>query len=83
MDHEMNLKEARNILGEKICLMGNSNPNDTFVLRESGEVEEESIQTIRKAGRKGSFILSSGCSIPAIVSPEKFVRWSRREESLN
>jgi len=70
LDHKVNLGYARNILGEKLCLMGNLNPTDTLIFKQPNEVEEESIQTIFKGGKKGCFILSSGCSVPAITPAE-------------
>ena len=70
LDHKVDLRYARNILGHKICLMGNLNPSDTLVFKSAAEVEEESIQTISEAGRSGSFILSSGCGVPIVTPPE-------------
>lgn len=70
LDHKVDFYYARKILGEKICLMGNLDPHKTLILKGPNEVEKESIEMILKAGKKGGFILSSGCSVPALTRPE-------------
>ena len=49
--------------------MGNLKPIDTLVFKNADEVYEEARALISTIGPY-NFILSSGCSIPAIAPPE-------------
>jgi uroporphyrinogen decarboxylase len=83
LDQKVDLGYARNLLGQRVCLMGNVDPTYTLPFKKPEEVEEESKQAILKAGMNGSFILCSGCGVPAITPPENIramVRAARNEE---
>lgn len=82
LDTKVDLGYARKLLGEGICLMGNIDPNQTLVFKKPAEVEEESKEAIRKAGMNGSFILSSGCGIPAVAPPENVRAMVRAARSM-
>ncbi|NVM26312.1 MAG: hypothetical protein HWN70_10430 [Desulfobacterales bacterium] len=45
-------------------------PGYTLPFEKPPEFEEESGESINKAGMSGSLILSSGCSVPAMTPPE-------------
>jgi uroporphyrinogen decarboxylase len=64
LDQAVSLGEARRILGDDIILFGNVDP---LVLLNGtpSDVKNLSKECIEKAGRRGSFILSSGCLISA------------------
>jgi len=65
----------------KDILMGNLDPTDTLVFKNADEVYEEARSLISAIGPY-NFILSSGCSIPAIAPPENIeamVRASKEE----
>lgn len=70
LDQKVDFALAREILGDSLCLIGNVNPVDVLLLAKPEDVVKESEYSIRKAGRKGNFILSSGCMMPAEIPPE-------------
>ena len=69
LDHKVDFAYAKKVLGDKVCLIGNLNPTDTLVFKDADEVYEEARALISAIGPY-NFILSSGCSIPAIAPPE-------------
>jgi uroporphyrinogen decarboxylase len=69
LDHKVDFAYAKKVLGDKVCLIGNLNPTDTLVFKNADEVYEEARALISAIG-PSNFILSSGCSIPAIAPPE-------------
>ncbi len=74
LDNKVNMCNARNILGDDICLMGNLDPTRLLVFGRPEEVERESLNLIASAtGIKGSYILSSGCTVP-INTPQENIR---------
>ena len=64
--------EVREKAGEQVSLMGGINTM-SFIQREPEEVMEEARQCMQEAGRKGRYILSSGCVIPRIAKRENLV----------
>lgn len=70
LDYKVDFAEARKILGDSYCLIGNVDPAGTLFLGKPEQVVKEATYDIRGAGLKGSFILSSGCMMPAEVPPE-------------
>jgi len=74
LDSKVNMSEARNILGDNICLMGNLDPTNLLVLGTPERVEKESLHLMASvAGMKGNYILSSGCTVP-INTPSENIR---------
>jgi len=69
LDHKVDFVYAKKVLGDRVCLIGNLNPTDTLVFKNADEVYEEARALISAIGPY-NFILSSGCSIPAIAPPE-------------
>jgi len=70
LDQKVDFAQARQILGDSICLIGNVDPAGTLFLGKPEDVARESTYAIRNAGQKGNFILSSGCLMPAEIPPE-------------
>jgi len=65
----------KKVFGDRVCLIGNLNPTDTLVFKKiADEVYEEARALISAIG-PSNFILSSGCSIPAIAPPEILRPW--------
>ena len=63
LDQKVDLAKAKDIIGDKICIIGNVDP--THILENTAEeVKKESMECIKKAGQNGNFILSSGCGVP-------------------
>jgi len=74
LDSKVNMSEARNILGDNICLMGNLDPTNVLVFGTPERVEKESLHLMASvAGIKGNYILSSGCTVP-INTPSENIR---------
>jgi uroporphyrinogen-III decarboxylase len=65
LDEKNDLKNARQILGPNVCLIGNVNPTGTLLSGTVENVMAESKEAIDLAGRDGAFILASGCLIPS------------------
>jgi uroporphyrinogen decarboxylase len=63
-DHAIDLAEARAILGDRLCLMGNVHPIDILWNGTPESVRDASMECIAKAGTEGRFILSGGCEVP-------------------
>jgi MtaA/CmuA family methyltransferase len=63
VDEKVDLAEARRIVGDRVCLIGNVSPAD-IVLKTPEEIREKCRECIEKAGKEGAFILSGGCMIP-------------------
>jgi len=71
LDSKVNMSEARKILGDDICLMGNLDPTNILVFGTPERVEKESLHLMASAaGMRGNYILSSGCTVP-INTPSK------------
>jgi uroporphyrinogen decarboxylase len=69
LDHKVDFIYAKKVLGDRVCLIGNLNPTETLVFKNADEVYKEARDLIAAIG-PSHFILSSGCSIPAIAPPE-------------
>lgn len=63
IDHKVDLAEARQIVGDEICLMGNLDPVSVLLEGTPELVTEKSFEAIEKGGKNGSFILGSGCEV--------------------
>jgi uroporphyrinogen decarboxylase len=71
LDSKVNMGEARKILGDNICLMGNLDPTHLLVFGTPESVERESLHLMASVtGMKGNYILSSGCTVPINAQPE-------------
>ncbi|MBS3788389.1 MAG: uroporphyrinogen decarboxylase family protein [Candidatus Bipolaricaulota bacterium] len=63
LDREVDLAQAREVLGPDMVIRGNVDPV-LFVQGEPTRIEELSTTCIRDAGEEYPFILSAGCEIP-------------------
>ncbi len=63
-DHAIDLAKAREIVKDRIALMGNVHPIDVLWNGTPELIREESLRCIEKAGKDGRFILSGGCEVP-------------------
>lgn len=68
LDEKVDLAYAREIMGDSICLWGNVSPSNTLSFKKPKEVELEAKACIEKGkGKRGNFVLCSGCMVPAEV----------------
>jgi uroporphyrinogen decarboxylase len=64
VDHLVDLSKAKQLVGQRVCLMGNINPTEILLKGSPKTVEEVTKSCIRQAAAGGRFILSSGCEVP-------------------
>ena len=86
LDNCMSLKDAKDVMGDKIALKGNVKPVDTMLYGTVEDVLRESKKCIDEAGdNPKGFTLSSGCTLP-VQTPRENVQamvdaarvWGRR-----
>jgi uroporphyrinogen decarboxylase len=71
LDEKVDLGHAREVMGEDICLWGNVSPAKTMFFGKPEDVEAEARACIEKGrGKRGNFVLCSGCGVSAEVPPE-------------
>jgi uroporphyrinogen decarboxylase len=87
LDTKVDFGNARKLLKNSVCLMGNIDPNETFMFKGPEDMESECKAVFKKAGSGGGFILSSGCGVPAsapaknlraMVNTAKKLNWESR-----
>lgn len=64
LDHLVDLGKAKQLVGQRVCLMGNLNPTDVLLKGSPRVVETAAKSCIEQAGAGGRYILSSGCDVP-------------------
>ena len=74
IDHKVPMKEAREIVGDRICLKGNLDPIEVLMNGSEELVEEYSRRAIEDAGKNGAFILGSGCEVAVQTPVRNIVR---------
>lgn len=68
IDYKVDLAEARSIVGNRSCLLGNIHPIQVLLRGTPELVAEESRKCIESAGKDSGFILGSGCEV-AVDTP--------------
>jgi uroporphyrinogen-III decarboxylase len=69
VDGQTDIFEAKKVLGDHMCLMGDVSAT-MFTLGTPAEVEAYCKRLIDEVGEGGGFILSSGCGVPHDAKPE-------------
>jgi len=64
LDYRVDLKFAKDMVGESVCIQGNIDPVGVLLNGKPNDVERKARECIEKAARRGGFILSSGCEVP-------------------
>ncbi len=70
IDHKVSLKTAKQLIGDRVCLIGILDPSAVLLYGTPERVAEASQQCIDDAGRGGAFILGSGCEV-AYYTPQE------------
>ncbi|MDW7673265.1 MAG: uroporphyrinogen decarboxylase family protein [Bacillota bacterium] len=70
IDYKVNLKEAKELVGAKVCLLGNLHPTQVLLRGNPELIADQAKQCIADAGAKGGFMLGSGCEV-AVDTPLK------------
>jgi len=73
VDYQVDLRDYKQRIGDRVCLMGNLNPAGAIFKGTPEFVEKEAREAIEAAGRGGRFCLGSGCEV-AIHAPLENVR---------
>lgn len=72
LDEKVDLGYAREVIGEKICIIGNVSPTH-LAYNSPDEIREESKNCIEKTGKSGNYILCSGCLV-GIETPSENIK---------
>jgi uroporphyrinogen decarboxylase len=64
VDHQVNLMEAKQKIGTKVCIQGNVNPTGALLRGSPKEVLTEARRCLEDAAPGGGYILSTGCEVP-------------------
>lgn len=73
LDTQVSFKQAKKIVGDKVCFTGNVAPVETLLQGKPEKVYQESIKCIKDIRPQGRLILSSGCEVPR-DTPEENIR---------
>lgn len=68
-DGPTNIFLAKEVIGDRICIMGDV-PADMFCLASTSEVDEYCHRLIEEVGTGGGYIMGAGCEIPPNARPE-------------
>jgi uroporphyrinogen decarboxylase len=69
----LTLRKAREILGEKFCLIGGLDHVETLPKGTPEQVQEEVRMAVESVGKGGRFILGPGCTLPATTPAENLL----------
>ncbi len=74
LDDVIDLEDAKNTVGDRVCITGNVKPVDTLMKGNREQIYAESKECLRKAydNPKG-YILASGCGVPPDTPPENIL----------
>jgi uroporphyrinogen decarboxylase len=64
IDHAVDLRLAKQRIGDKACLIGNIDPVSTMLQGSVSEVEAAARSCLDAAARSGGYILGTGCEVP-------------------
>jgi uroporphyrinogen decarboxylase len=67
IDHKVDLAYAKQMIGDKACLLGNVDTVSTLLLGSPEDVRQESEQCISRAAQGGGYMLGSGCQTPRMT----------------
>ncbi len=75
LDWQVDIDTARNILGEKVIFAGNINP--VTIQNKSAEEVFHTCKNLVEKHKNGRYILSAGCEITPLTSPENLKAMSK------
>ena len=73
LEKKVDLRQAKEVLGGKVCVAGNVSPTDAFLNGRPEEVVAEAKDCVRAWGGGGGFILTLGCDFPKTVPLENIL----------
>ncbi len=73
LDQKVDLRQAKEVLGGKVCVAGNVSPTGVFLNGMPEEVLAEAKACVQAWGSGGGFILTLGCDFPKTVPLENIL----------
>ena len=73
LEKKVDLRQAKEVLGGKVCVAGNVSPTGVFLNGRPEEVVAEAKDCVQAWGRGGGFILTLGCDFPKTVPLENIL----------
>ena len=73
IDQKVDLRQAREVLGGKVCIAGNLSPTGSILNGTPPDVAADAEDCLRAWGHGGGFILSPGCDYPKTVPMENIM----------
>ena len=73
LDYKVDIAEAKKLIGDRVCLIGNLNPTEVLLRGTPEIVAEEAQKCINAAAKGGGYILGSGCEL-AYFTPQENVK---------
>ena len=70
VDHKANMAYAKEVMGDRVCLIGNLDPVTVLLQGSPDDVVRESRRCIAEAASGGRYILGSGCEV-AEATPQE------------
>jgi uroporphyrinogen decarboxylase len=67
LDQKVDLRQAKEVLGGKVCVAGNVSPTGVFLSGSPENVAAEAADCLQAWGKGGGFILTLGCDFPKTV----------------
>jgi len=64
IDHAVDLRLAKQMIGEKVCLIGNIDPVSTMLFGSVTDVERAAHTCLEASALGGGYILGTGCEVP-------------------
>ena len=73
LEKKVDLRQAKEVLGGKVCVAGNVSPTGAFLNGRPEEVVAEAKDCVQAWGKGGSYILTLGCDFPKTVPLENIL----------
>lgn len=70
VDHLVDLRLAKQTIGDRVCLIGNLDPVRTMLQGTPAQVEQQARACLKAAAEGGGYILGTGCEVPLDTSVE-------------
>jgi uroporphyrinogen decarboxylase len=70
IDAKVDMAEAKRLVGDRVCLMGNLDPSEVLHRGSPERVEREAQSVISAAAPAGGLILGSGCEVSPLTPVE-------------
>ncbi len=80
-DYQVDLQWAKNLIGDKVTIMGNLNYNK-LINASPKQMYEDCVKHLKIAGKGGGYWLAFGCEIPRDMPPENIRAMVRAAKSV-